>query len=129
MKSIIERILDLLNKRWIGSLWWSIVFFFIIYFGYGKDWTFAFEMTFFVVGMFLFNFSICFYYRDLKANRFNFKAAATLKSWIYFVLFTGGTIAVFLIFLPKVYWVYGGIMSGCLLFALFILDLIKNGLR
>ena len=128
MRQIIEHILSFLNKRWIGSVFIAILFFFIIYWNY-KDWEFAFQCTIFTHGMFSFNFAVCLYYRDLKANRFNFKVAATPKSWMYFGVFTGGTIIAFLIFLPKIFWLYGGIMSGCLLAALFIFDLIKNGLR
>lgn len=105
-----------------------IVFFFIIYWN-SKDWIFSFQFTLFVCGMFLFNFAVCYYYKDLKANRFNFKATGTAKSWIYFGFFTVGTVVAFLIFLPKIFWVYAAIMSGILLVTLFIFDLIINGLR
>ena len=118
----------LTTNPWIGLAFWTVMFFLLLYFIY-KDWKFAFQMTLFVIGMFHFNFAICYYYRDLKANRFNFKAAATPKSWMYFGFITGGTIVAFLIFLPKVFWLLAVIPSGCLLAALFIFDLIKNGLR
>ena len=129
MRLIVEHILKYLNKRWINTIFLAIVFFFIIYLNYDKNWKFAFQITLFTCGMFLFNFAVCYYYRDLKANRFKFKATASLKSWMYFGLFTGGTTVAFLIFLSKIFWLYAAIMSGCLLTALFIFDLIKNGLK
>lgn len=105
-----------------------LAFFCLCYIVY-KDWKFAFQYTIFVVGMFYLNFAVCIYYRDLKANRFKFKDAATPKGWMYFGFFVGGPIIAFLVFLPKIFWVYAGIMSGCLWVGLFIYDLIKNGLR
>ncbi|MEA4919207.1 hypothetical protein [Proteiniphilum sp.] len=118
-----------INKKnlleWLIAL---LLSFFALYMQ-SKSIEIAFWMTISVTGMFFFNFAVCIYYRDLKANRFKFKDAATPKSWMYFGFFVGGSIIAFLVFLPKIFWVYAGIMSGCLWVVLFIYDLIKNGLR
>lgn len=128
MRQIIKRVIKSFNKRWIGSLFLAIISFFVFYWNY-KNWKSAFQYTLFMYGMFYFNSAVAIYYKDLKAHRFNFKAVTTPKSWLYFVLFTVGTIIVFLIFLPKIFWIYGAIMSGILLVLLFLVDLIRNGFR
>ena len=115
-------------KKILVSEWATILFFLVCWFAYG-DWKLALQITLFVGGMYYFNFTICFYYRDLKLNRFNFKAAASKKSWIYFGLIVGGVITLFLIFLPKVMLIMATTMTVLLLIALFFYDLIKNGLR
>jgi len=102
MKSVFERIISFLSNPTYGSIFSGIVFFLIIYFN-SKDWKYSLQFTIFVAGMYLFNFFVCNYYRDLKANHFNFRAAATPRSWLYFGLYVGGTIIVFLIFLPKIF--------------------------
>ena len=112
----------------ILSEWAIILFFFLIYFFY-KDWKFAFHITLFVVGMYYFNFTICIYYKDLKNNQFNFKVAASKKSWIYFSIIVVAVITSFLIFLPKFLLLMAGVMSGLLLIALLLYDLITDGIQ
>ncbi len=128
MRPVIKRIKKILSKHWIGSLFLAIVVFFVFYWNF-KNWESAFQYTLFIYGMFYFNFAISLYYKDLKAHHFNIKAAATPKSWLYFGFFTVGIIIAFLIFLPKTFWIYGAIISGVLLVLLFLVDLIRNGLR
>ena len=110
------------------SEWATILLFLVCWIAY-KDWKLALRLTLFVVGMYYFNFAICIYYKDLKNNQFNFKVAASKKSWIYFGIIVGGVITLFLIFLPNFMLLMAGVISGLLLIALFIYDLITDGIR
>ena len=83
----------------------------------------------FIVGMMIFNYGIAIIYRSLKKNNWNYALAKDEYNYMFFNTGVIVVIILFILFLPSVYILFWHIPSAFLLFALFIYDLIVNGLH
>lgn len=112
------------NKTILSIIFWLLAFFFLIYFF--SDIKIAFNMTFFTVGMFLFNFNIIYFYQEIKNNNYRIKTMSTLNSRIYFFIITPLIPLLFILFLPRVLLIAAFIITLCLLSGLFIFNILKG---
>ena len=83
----------------------------------------------FIVGMMIFNYGIAIIYRSLKKNNWNYALAKDEYNYMFINTGVIVVIILFILFLPSVYILFWLIPSAFLLFALFIYDLIVNGLH
>lgn len=112
------------NKMILSIIFWLLVFFFLIYFF--SDSKIAFNMTFFTVGMFLFNFNMIYFYQEIKKNNYHIKTMSTLKGRIYFFIITPLIPMLFILFLPRILLIAALIITLCLLSGLFIFNILKE---
>lgn len=105
----------------------SVIFLFFILWYCTENIMEAFIKTFFIEGMFIFNFAVCYTYYFFKVNHWNVYLAIKEYDWKFYL---GGALFVIILFpivMPKYLLVYWIVMSVILWIVLFLYDIIKNG--
>ncbi|WP_263663504.1 hypothetical protein [Bacteroides nordii] len=91
---------------------------------------YAFQLTLYGIGMYIFNFNVAYAYRAFKSNGFNYHLAKAELNWRYFCISTPLVVVAFIIFLyDSPFWIYTWLVSAGMMAILFVYDLIVNGLR
>ena len=107
----------------------SVILLFVVRLFFDKDLKDAAIESLFIVGMMIFNYGIAIIYRSLKKNNWNYALAKDEYNYMFINTGVIVVIILFILFLPSVYILFWLIPSAFLLFALFIYDLIVNGLH
>ena len=107
----------------------SVILLFVVRLFFDKDLKDAAIESLFIVGMMIFNYGIAIIYRSLKKNNWNYALAKDEYNYMFINTGVIAVIILFILFLPSDCILLWLIPSAFVLFALFIYDLIVNGLH